>query len=245
MTVQHPINILRIGDGWMAVEKPAGISIHNDPGSDLRSLLARQFAEGGRSLDGVNITPGDDFNAVGRLDKDADGLVLMSWRSDVFAELSAQYAARETGKTYLVLLYGRLKGAASGAGDLEWVWPLSKEAAGRRNPAGKTPRRRCLTQVDIIGVTRWFTLIRCRPHTGRKHQIRRHAALSGHPVAGDRRYGTVAHAERLKSIYGFDRIGLHASALTFTPPGSSEAITIETSGIPASFASLLNAGDTG
>jgi 23S rRNA-/tRNA-specific pseudouridylate synthase len=244
MTMQRPINIVRMGDGWMAVEKPSGISIHNDPGSDLRSLLAAQCSGGGSPMETIDVGPGGGFNAVGRLDKEADGLVLVSWRSDVFAELSAQYAARETGKTYLVLLYGQLKGAPSDAGDLDWAWPLSKDAAGRRNPAGRPPRRRCLTQVDILEVTRRFTLIRCRPHTGRKHQIRRHAALAGHPVAGDRRYGTAGHAERLKSIHGFDRIGLHASELTFRPPESEAAITIESSGMPEIFTRLLNTADT-
>ncbi len=34
------LNILEAGKGWVAVEKPSEISVHNDPGKDLRSILS-------------------------------------------------------------------------------------------------------------------------------------------------------------------------------------------------------------
>jgi len=243
MTHDTRILILEIGDGWLAVEKPAGVSIHNDPGKDLRSLLAARVS-GDSSLRGrIDVDADCGFNVIGRLDKEADGLVLAAWRPNVFAELSAQYAARETGKSYFLVLCGRLTAGGPGDGEIQWPWPLSKQAGGRRNPAGKPPRIHCQTSVDVLELTRHFTLVRCRPQTGRKHQIRRHAAMAGHPVAGDRRYGSSEAAQRLVRLYGFDRIALHAAALTFTPPGSSAAITVETGGIPASFTALLQGGE--
>ena len=241
MTSEAPIRILIVGDGWLAVEKPAGISIHNDPGHDLRSLLARRVLSDTILNGQVDVDPDYGFHVVGRLDKEADGLVLAAWRPKVFADLSAQYAERETGKSYFLLLYGRLEAGAPDPGGIQWCWPLSKQAGGRRNPAGKSPRVHCQTTVHVTKITRHFTLVQCRPQTGRKHQIRRHAALAGHPVAGDRRYGSSEAADRLQRLYGFDRIALHANALTFTPPGSGNAITVETGGFPPSFAELLNA----
>ena len=39
-TSEAPIKILAAGEGWLAVDKPAGISVHNDPGRDLCSTLS-------------------------------------------------------------------------------------------------------------------------------------------------------------------------------------------------------------
>ena len=237
----EPIRITAVGDGWLAVEKPAGVSVHNDPGGDLRWRLAAQVAADANLRRRIDFDPGYGFHAVGRLDKAADGVVLCAWRPEVFAALSAQYAARQTAKTYLVLLYGRLGSDAAPRTAIEWTWPLSQGAGGRRHPAGRPPRIDCRTDVTNLEQGRCFTLIECRPHTGRKHQIRRHAALAGHPVAGDRRYGPAEAADRLAARCGFDRIGLHAWALRFTPPGADRAVTVKSGGMPASFAALLKA----
>lgn len=242
MTPETPIRILKIGAGWLVAEKPAGMSIHNDPGHDLQSsLLASLVSSDNIPRGRVDVDPAYGFHAVGRLDKEADGLVLAAWRPQVFAALSEQYAEHETGKSYFLVLYGGLETDTGQPDGLQWCWPLSKQAGGRRSPAGKPPRITCQTTVNILKNTRYFTLVQCRPQSGRKHQLRRHAALAGHPVAGDRRYGSTEAADRLKRFYGFDRIALHANSLTFTPPESSHAITVETDGIPASFATLLNA----
>jgi 23S rRNA-/tRNA-specific pseudouridylate synthase len=233
------LRIAEAGDGWLVAEKPAGISVHNDPGTDLRALLADRVAKDPVLRRRVDFDPAWGFHAVGRLDKEADGLILCAWRPEVFAALSAQYAGRETGKTYLVLVHGCL---GDGRDGLSWNWPLSAGAAGRRDPAGRPPRVDCRTEVEILEQGRDVTLIRCRPHTGRQHQIRRHAALSGHPVAGDRRYGPPRAAEDLERRFGFARIGLHARSLTFTPPGAGRPITVESAAVPPIFETLLESG---
>jgi len=233
------IRLVAIGDGWLVVEKPPGVSVHNEPGRDLRSQIALQVAGDHRLNRQIAFHPGYGFNAVGRLDREADGLVLLAWRPEVFAALSAQYAGRSTGKSYVVLLHGRPGGGRCAAGGLQWTRPLSQEAGGRRSPAGAPPRVECRTEVRVLESGGDFTLVECRPHTGRKHQIRRHAALAGHPVAGDRRYGSIEAADRLQRRYGFDRIGLHARRLTFRPPETDTPITVETGAVPPSFSLVL------
>lgn len=231
--------IYKIGDGWLAVEKPAGISIHNDPGKDVRSLLANLVAKDKVLSQKIDIDPDYGLHAVGRLDKGASGLMLMAWRRDVFAAIAAQYARHTTIKSYLVVLQGNIKNKLDGEDRLKWTWSLAEGAGGRRNPAGKKPRKPCKTDVQILKTARYFTLAGCRPQTGRKHQIRRHAALAGYPLAGDRRYGTAKAADRLIKLYGFDRIALHADSLTFKPPESNQQITISSAGMPQEFEALL------
>ena len=55
-----------------------------------------------------------------------------------------------------------------------------------------------------------MTLLTARIDTGRKHQIRRHLAGLGHPVAGDPRYGR--NSERMHELQ------LVARSLAFTCP---------------------------
>ena len=59
------------------------------------------------------------------------------------------------------------------------------------------------------------TLLRVRLETGRTHQIRAHFQAIGHPVCGDREYGTAGR-------YGLERQFLHAARLEFEQPFSGE-----------------------
>ena len=66
--------------------------------------------------------------------------------------------------------------------------------------------------------------------TGRKHQIRVHLSESGHPVAGDKKYG--------KGNDSYGTLALHARSLSFTHPVNGRRLTFET-GIPEFFTRLV------
>jgi 23S rRNA pseudouridine955/2504/2580 synthase len=53
--------------------------------------------------------------------------------------------------------------------------------------------------------------------TGRTHQIRVHAQASGHPVAGDEKYGEREFNRRMRE-FGLRRLFLHASSVALTLP---------------------------
>jgi 23S rRNA-/tRNA-specific pseudouridylate synthase len=89
--------------------------------------------------------------------------------------------------------------------------------------------------------TMHYSLVEIQPLTGRKHQIRRHAKLAGHPVVGDRRYGSARSISYLARHCDFDRLGLHAYALTIRLPEASAARTFRSPGLPASMVRLIEA----
>jgi 23S rRNA pseudouridine955/2504/2580 synthase len=85
-------------------------------------------------------------------------------------------------------------------------------------------------------------------HTGRTHQIRVHAAFTGHPVAGDEKYGLREFNTRMRE-YGLRRMFLHSTVIAFRWPGSKKRIAISV-GLPEDLATVLSglphrAGDQG
>ncbi len=76
-----------------------------------------------------------------------------------------------------------------------------------------------------------FSLLEVELETGRKNQIRVHMQDIGHPIAGDKKYGS--------EISPIGRMGLHARVLAFIHPMSLENVTFETQ-VPKKFSSLFH-----
>lgn len=224
------------GSRWLVVDKPCGISIHNDPGNDLVSLVLAAVRAGSLSA-GVNDCSA--IHAVHRIDRDTSGLVMLTGDPETLAFLGGQFAAKAVIKRYLAVVHGRLEGPAADRYWFDWNWPLTATAAGRTDPMGNGKRRPCATRWRILRHSPHYSLVECEPLTGRTHQIRRHAKLAGHPVVGDRRYGSARSLSYLRRHHDFNRLGLHAHALTIRLPGEAETTTFQSDGLPEAMRHLL------
>jgi 23S rRNA-/tRNA-specific pseudouridylate synthase len=82
-----------------------------------------------------------------------------------------------------------------------------------------------------------YALLKCRPLSGRTHQVRAHLRHAGLPIVGDGPYGGAPLLlSRLKSSYRLkpgreerpliDRVALHAEQLSVTHPVSGVRVTI-------------------
>lgn len=225
----------------MAVDKPAGISVHNLPGSDLCSLLTRFVNESGKARL-LQMDVDFKLHAVHRLDKETSGVVLLAGQRSVFRFLSQQFAHGEVAKLYLAAVHGSLS-ISSDHNDSDgwerWQWPLTARAAGRRNPRGSGQRQAAITLFRVLLHNTRYSLIQCRPLTGRTHQIRRHAVLAGHGIVGDRRYGSMRAVRYLQQHLNFSRLGLHAAELIFRPSAGEEPIRINSRGLPREMDQLM------
>lgn len=87
-----------------------------------------------------------------------------------------------------------------------------------------------ITHFHVLDRTTEHSLVEFKLETGRKNQIRVHAADMGHPVCGDPKYGN-----------GDDplhRLCLHAWLLCFTHPITNEPMEFETP-VPTAFKQLF------
>lgn len=193
------ISVLEDNAFFIVLNKPDGVSVHNEKPSLLDWLTERKLP----------------VNFVNRLDQQTSGLVVVA-RDPKFHEPLSQ-ALHSGAKTYRALLRGSWKDKALA---LTWDLPLSDKAEGRKNPQGKSgDRKNCITRVSVVRTNQYFTEVLCEIKTGRQHQIRKHAALAKHAILGDSRYNDESYNEKMGKMYKTSRMFLHAEELKFNFQG--------------------------
>lgn len=232
-------SVLAFGKGWLAVDKPAGMSVHNDPGEDLCSSALACIQSKSELHDQIKMDPTFGVHPVHRLDRETSGIVILATDREVFRYFSSQFESREVKKQYVALLHGLLENNEGKDAWDKWLWPLSKTAGGRKTPQGAGKKQLSETHFRVMDHSIHYTMVNIKLITGRKHQIRRHAKLCGHPVVGDNRYGSPRAVKFLHQNFGFDRLALHARAITIKLPGSNKPETIQTPSIPEQINNLF------
>jgi 23S rRNA pseudouridine1911/1915/1917 synthase len=143
--------------------------------------------------------------------------------------LKRAFARRLVKKRYLAIVHGRLEGEGVIDQPLGLQGGLVRVRMAVR--ADGHPSR---TRYAAVEQRAAYTLVECRPETGRQHQIRAHLDAIGHPVVGDKLYPD----ERLFATYQdhgweavahalpLERQALHAAELVFPHPTTGEQVTV-------------------
>ena len=105
------------------------------------------------------------------------GLVLCSKSKEVDSSLRQMFESRKISKRYLAIVSGKLN-PPSGKID----FPLADKPSFTRYKALQCSRSGAFGDG-------WITTVELYPITGRKHQLRRHMAMVGHPIIGDEVHG--------------------------------------------------------
>jgi RluA family pseudouridine synthase len=231
--------VLAAGKDWLVVDKPAGMTVHNKPGTDLCSFALTHVQNETAAKGEIDIDPDFGVNPVHRLDKEASGIIILASSREMFRFFSNQFQSHQVIKRYAAVLHGLLKNPEGN--DLWEIWrrPLANTAGGRVNPQGSGRRQHSETRYRVLDHSAHYTMVEIELLSGRTHQIRRHAKLSGHPVVGDGRYGSTRAANYLKRSYAFERLALHARSLTLRLPGGEDPETIESPSIPGQMLELF------
>jgi len=200
----------------IAVNKPAGVSVHPDryhPSDTLIQTIAGQFPE----IEGVGedpLRPG----LVHRLDKDTSGVLVIARNQKSFEHLKKQFQARAVAKEYIALAVGKIK---EKRGTIALPIGRSKNDPTKRVAEGlmRGAVREARTDYEVIEYFKEaYTLVRVFPKTGRTHQIRVHLKTMNHPIVCDKLYA----GKRYVCPFGLARHFLHASALELALPSGAK-----------------------
>ncbi len=210
----------------MAVDKPSGVAVHGGSGVSHGVIEQLRRARPQARL----------LELVHRLDRETSGILLVAKRRSALKHLQEQFRERETGKTYLALVQGdwpeRLKVIDRPLH--KFLLPASDGLEGERRvrvtTADDPDGMRAISLVQVAERLPGATLLRVTIKTGRTHQIRVHLASSGHPIAGDDKYGDFDWNRQLHK-QGLRRMFLHAWSLQFTHPVSGKRVDL-TSPLP-------------
>jgi tRNA pseudouridine65 synthase len=196
---QHPpLRVIWLDDELVAVSKPSGLLVHRD----------EHHPDAPAALQTVRDQLGKHLYPFHRLDRATSGVLLFGLSRAAAAALQEALAAPDAHKEYVALL--RYPGSNPDAGP-EWTCerPLHDE---RDRP------RACRTDFAVLETFPHCALVRCLLHTGRYHQIRRHANHCGRHVIGDTTHGKGRINALFRERFGLDRLFLHLHRVVLRHP---------------------------
>lgn len=174
--------IVRETDGFVVLNKPAGLVVHPAPGHEtgtLANALLARHGEGARDVGGP-----DRCGIVHRLDANTTGLMLAAKTPEAHAFLTEELAARRVRRVYLVVSAGGFK---ENVGTIDR--PIGRRGGERKRMGIVRDGREAKTSFRVLRDDGALALVLARLHTGRTHQIRVHFQSIGKPVLGDEQYG--------------------------------------------------------
>jgi 23S rRNA pseudouridine1911/1915/1917 synthase len=223
-----PLDVLYEDEDVIAINKPAGMTVHAGAGNVSGTLVNALLGRGQALSKGSDpLRPG----IVHRLDKETSGVILIAKNDASHAKLGEAFRQRAVKKTYLALVQGILK---EKSGRIELA--IGRDPIHRTRMT--TPRKswrgitianareartdwRALAKIDNT------TLVEVQLHTGRTHQIRTHFSALKHPVVGDTLYGAASQLRVGKVVLPkLERNFLHAARVGFAQPGTGTWIEV-------------------
>ncbi len=188
-------------DDYMAViNKPAGIEVNGNKFKTIENALQG------------NVKVSEEYDAlkwprpVHRIDCPTSGLLVIAKTHRAQVSLGHQFENREIKKRYRAIVVGTppesgtIEEPIDGRASLS-EFKLVESVASLRSGT--------LSLVDLY------------PHTGRKHQLRKHMASIGHPIHGDKQHGDDGNIMKGKGLF------LSSVGLSFIHPISLEKIDVE------------------
>jgi len=205
------LEVLFEDDHLAVINKPAGILVSGNKLYTIENALSFNLK---KSTQPDALSRPDPIH---RLDYPTTGALLVSKTATLLMELNQLFENRLISKSYMAVTMGSM----SESGTIET--PIDGKAS-----------RSEFTKLESIASPRFefLNLVRLHPHTGRRHQLRKHLSEIGNPILGDHRYGIPGTVLKGKGLY------LHAHSLQFEHPVTKKEVSIAAP-LPKKFGKLF------
>ena len=217
------VKILFEDQNYLVVDKPSGMLTvaTNKEKNTLYSLLnayVKVNARMQRKEDLISGREPDRSTAkiwiVHRIDRGTSGVLVFAKNERAKDILQSKWKEQVAERKYVAWLEGSLE---KDHGVIQsWLMENPKSLKMNSFPAEVKDGQLAITHYKVLERTRHYTQVEFQLETGRKNQIRVHAADLGHPIAGDEKYG--AETDPVK------RLALHAATLVFRNPFSGKMV---------------------
>jgi len=225
MDEEESLEVLYQDSHIVAINKPSSLLVHRSWIDKDETRFAIQIL---RDQIGQYVYP------VHRLDKPTSGVLLFALSKEIARDLSQQIQEGLFKKEYLAVV----RGYADESGEIDYALKevldkmtdskarLDKEAQDAITFYEKLAQVELPFAVGKYSTTR-YSLLKLTPHTGRKHQLRRHMKHILHPIVGDTKYGRHEHNVFFRQEYSCHRLLLHASKLSIIHPILKKELVFE------------------
>lgn len=198
---------------FVVIDKPVGLlSVPLDEADIKRHALGllRQHLET------------DQIFAVHRIDRETSGILLFARGSQSEDKFDVLFENHDILREYFAIVEGQVK-------DNEGTWRSNLLELPSFHVIDSPEGKGAVTHYKVIRRSAKYTYLKLQLETGRKHQIRVHCQMAGHPVVGDQRYGAIENPLK--------RLCLHACTLGFIHPFTKKEVKF-TSPLPGIFEAL-------
>ena len=192
-----PLTVLWEDEHLLAVDKPAGITVHG------AALTEEAVTVAGAAAHYLGSTA---VHVVNRLDRGTSGVMLIAKSSYLHARCMELLHTVGFCREYRAVCEG-VPSPMQGIIDAS----IGRDETSLLRRCVRDDGQPAVTEYEVLSVRQGRALVRLLPHTGRTHQLRVHMAHMGYPLVGDWLYGT-----ENKALIA--RPALHSYRLRFTHP---------------------------